>query len=658
MLTIAALAANAQAYEFEYELINDVLTYHFCRTRLFKCVNGGTAMRLHLANIISSNHNNHVALRFQFFDSNLRKDDPSIQIRLANNDILSSKDLSGKDDGRGIILYQFLSIDTKVNNVQKDNNGAYVMSLLRTYNIVSISIGGTTINTPNMRSADTFDAMCKMLISKTGDQGQYGKRLVGGNNSSNKQSSPAFVTKRIAKPNIKTVVTNAKGVKVNRTKLNFVPNQVFNGNSVIKCILDVEFVGEYRHDYRPFIYIYKDNRGTPLSVNGHQVYTFTDQISYYKKDGSYGYYGYGHNNASASIYYQELDPNINTFYARLWLYDETDKKYIGCSDYYTFTRNGNTSVIPSKNNSNNASNAQKPRPATSTPSINRTQQNSTKPNISTSQSKTKNVDLNKTNATTLKKEAEKGNHEAMYILGCRYHDGQLAGIEKNDRLSYQWLMTYCHVSNEKDGEKALKYIKNNLQKNYTTLKPSYEYLTKETDQTPMDFILHPLTYFPTSSIFMKEADMEREIATKKQMKIYTSSKKKYDKGVIEIWENDNRGKMPKLIKKEVWKMEWRSKNTKYAHYNYDFKFGNRNEAEKFFYTIAYETMQEDVFWEKLGSKTQRKLDEDVALNCTSYLTINGKGYVVHLYLYIFDNKAAKPEERYTVAIEVSLLKKK
>ena len=210
MLTIAALAANAQAYEFEYELINDVLTYHFCRTRLFKCVNGGTAMRLHLANIISSNHNNHVALRFQFFDSNLRKDDPSIQIRLANNDILSSKDLSGKDDGRGTILYQFLSIDTKVNNVQKDNNGAYVMSLLRTYNIVSISIGGTTINTPNMRSADTFDAMCKMLISKTGDQGQYGKRLVGGNNSSNKQSSPAFVTKRIAKPNIKTVVTNAK----------------------------------------------------------------------------------------------------------------------------------------------------------------------------------------------------------------------------------------------------------------------------------------------------------------------------------------------------------------------------------------------------------------------------------------------------------------
>ena len=51
---------------------------------------------------------------------------------------------------------------------------AYVMKQLRKFNITKISINGKIVSTPNFRSAATIDAMCKTLISKTGDQGQYG----------------------------------------------------------------------------------------------------------------------------------------------------------------------------------------------------------------------------------------------------------------------------------------------------------------------------------------------------------------------------------------------------------------------------------------------------------------------------------------------------
>ena len=504
---LMALTANAQAYDITCDKSND--NTYTCSSRLFEV--DGKKMRLHLSSMdfLSVLHDNpdltnasprdvcFTMVSFEIWQKNLAKDNISIQIKLSNGDILScNEDIMVEE----ILLGERFSLASyliKVNNVNKDKNGIYIISLLRTYNIVSLTIGGTTINTPNMRSADTFDAMCKTLVSKTGDQGQYGKRL-----------------------------TN--------------------------------------------------------------------------------------------------------------------------------------------NNNNNASNAQKPQtPTTSKPSTNSTQQNSQKPNssnssskpsTSNSQSSTNNVDLSRASAKTLKAEAEKYNPDAMYLLGCRYHDGQLAGIEKNDRLSYQWLMTYYHVSNEKDGEKALDYIKNNLKRNNSTLKPSFEYLTKETNLTPMDFILHPLAYFPTSAIFMKEANMEREITTKKQLTIYTSYKKKFDKGKIEIWGKENPGKMPKLFNKEAGRMEWRSKNKKYADYNFYFRFGNRNEAETFLYTIAYETMQEGVFWEKSGFKTPRKIDEDISLGYYStYLTINGKRYSVIIKLFLFDGKNAKPEERYTIDILVSLV---
>lgn len=333
------------------------------------------------------------------------------------------------------------------------------MSLLRTYDIIAITIEGITIKTPGLRSADTFDAMCKTLVSKTGDQGQYGKRLT--------------------------------------------------------------------------------------------------------------------------------------------------------------------------NNNNNASNAQKPQtPTTSKPSTNRTQQNnqkpntsnsSSKPNTSNSQTSSNSVDLSKANATTLIAEAEKGNREAMYILGCRYHDGQLAGIKINDRLSYEWLMTYYHLSGGNNCKKVLDYIKNNFPTNNTALKSSNDYLTKEKDLTTMDFLLHPLAFFPTNTFYMKEQIMEQEIESRKKWIIYTTSKKKYDKNDITIKCEENKGKMPVLYGKEVSEMYWRNSSKKHKihwGYDYEFVFQNRKEAENFLYTLAYETMREGAFYKK-NLETPKKIDDDISLYSVS-----------------------------------------
>ena len=54
----------------------------------------------------------------------------------------------------------------------------FAMSVLRLYNITKVSFDGKTINTPKMRSAETFNAMCKALEEKTDDQESYGKEKI------------------------------------------------------------------------------------------------------------------------------------------------------------------------------------------------------------------------------------------------------------------------------------------------------------------------------------------------------------------------------------------------------------------------------------------------------------------------------------------------
>ncbi len=183
---IMALTVYAQAYDFSYANYENT---HTCTTEFFTIED--KQMRLNITSTDSSTKGfAGCMVTFEFIICNgLEKDNVSIQIKLSNGDILNCKDVQ-KQNSLLTIMY-LLPVTIIDKNTDKDEDGYYIMSLLRTYNIVSLTIGETTINTPNMRSADTFDAMCKTLISKTGDQGQYGKRLTGGSTTSQKPQTPS-----------------------------------------------------------------------------------------------------------------------------------------------------------------------------------------------------------------------------------------------------------------------------------------------------------------------------------------------------------------------------------------------------------------------------------------------------------------------------------
>lgn len=86
------------------------------------------------------------------------------------------------------------------------------MRQLRKYNIIKFSVNGKITSTPNFRSAATIDAMCKTLISKTGDQGQYGSI-----NTSSKSpaTSSSTNTTPVYQKNWKTMSFN--GSSIHRT---------------------------------------------------------------------------------------------------------------------------------------------------------------------------------------------------------------------------------------------------------------------------------------------------------------------------------------------------------------------------------------------------------------------------------------------------------
>jgi len=96
-----------------------------------------------------------------------------LKLFLSNGEILTGKySVEEATLWFRIGTHNFLS--NKVNISVENKRMAYVMKQLRKFNITKISINGKIVSTPNFRSAATIDAMCKTLISKTGDQGQYG----------------------------------------------------------------------------------------------------------------------------------------------------------------------------------------------------------------------------------------------------------------------------------------------------------------------------------------------------------------------------------------------------------------------------------------------------------------------------------------------------
>lgn len=118
----------------------------------------------------------------------------SLKLYLSNGEILTGK---YKSDGNSIWFRIATNnfVSNKVNITNDSKRMAYVMKQLRKYNIIKISIDEMIMSTPKFRSAATIDDMCKTLISKTGDQGQYGNTNSSSSNTPSKSQQSSKLVK-------------------------------------------------------------------------------------------------------------------------------------------------------------------------------------------------------------------------------------------------------------------------------------------------------------------------------------------------------------------------------------------------------------------------------------------------------------------------------
>ena len=200
-MILVSFTTNAQVYNYEYSYSGDC---HFCQTKDDNCLYTRYSDDLfdfghHYIFAFTLRASNakpyldiifdipELIVKFEEIGKELGENivinnksmkltgDLPIKIQLSNGDILRSTD-------NGILYGRCVYLGTDVitvNNKKYNDNGYYVMSLIRTYDVVEIVVDGVSIKAP-IHTADTFDAMCKTLMSKAGDKWQYGKRLTSG----------------------------------------------------------------------------------------------------------------------------------------------------------------------------------------------------------------------------------------------------------------------------------------------------------------------------------------------------------------------------------------------------------------------------------------------------------------------------------------------
>ncbi|MBQ6032081.1 MAG: hypothetical protein IJL29_03550 [Prevotella sp.] len=189
MLVVASntLFAQAQAYEYNCEKRSDGSWY--CQMKNLVQYSDDIGVSVFID--CKKDHTAEIVLQaIDLNEPNLiigKGKTGTVKLYLSNGEVLTSS------EARGPFPYLFYigaqSFTSNKVTVDKSNDGKYAMKQLRRYNIIKISVQGIEFSTPKFRSAATIDAMCKTLISKTGDQGQYGSSLSGVSTSSTRPST-------------------------------------------------------------------------------------------------------------------------------------------------------------------------------------------------------------------------------------------------------------------------------------------------------------------------------------------------------------------------------------------------------------------------------------------------------------------------------------
>ena len=150
---------------------------------------------------------------------------------------------------------------------------------------------------------------------------------------------------------------------------------------------------------------------------------------------------------------------------------------------------------------------------------------------------------------------------------------------------------------------------------------------------------------------MNESFLEKEIIKRKKWNIAKSFKKKYDKNIIKIKEQDNKNNLPRVFGTAIMNMEWRYANKSQVSYEYVFDFSDKKEAENFIYDFAYDSMMDGLNYHKFLD-WEKSLDES-SLVSNQKMTINGK-------LYSFDVRIQliyiKGNNHYEAFVEITIIR--
>ena len=195
VVMFTTLASKAQDYYtpktshqiYEYEIEDEGVEVYGCHMSHVYGNLDGKVIKLSVA--AKKDHPCGLILRALFFNPTKKVNNNNIRLYLKNGEVLTNNLALYDKDHYGCYLFtsnQFIS-NKKDNFANEYERGKYVMSRLRLYDIIKISINGEITETPNFWSSATIDAMCKDLVAKTGDQGQYG----GGSSVSSATKRPA-----------------------------------------------------------------------------------------------------------------------------------------------------------------------------------------------------------------------------------------------------------------------------------------------------------------------------------------------------------------------------------------------------------------------------------------------------------------------------------
>ena len=182
VVMFTTLASKAQDYYtpktshqiYEYEIEDEDVEVYGCHMSHVYGNLDGKVIKLSVA--AKKDHPCGLILRALFFNPTKKVNNNNIRLYLKNGEVLTNNLALYDKDHYGCYLFtsnQFIS-NKKDNFANEYERGKYVMSRLRLYDIIKISINGEITETPNFWSSATIDAMCKDLMAKTGDQGQYG----------------------------------------------------------------------------------------------------------------------------------------------------------------------------------------------------------------------------------------------------------------------------------------------------------------------------------------------------------------------------------------------------------------------------------------------------------------------------------------------------